>query len=225
MTDHPDITEEEILEWLESSIRNQENILGEGYHGSVYLFEKNTSKFVIKAVHGNAGLHWLRHHQLKNEYQAYQKLEGLQGVPKCYGILDGRYLVLEHVNGVSLRNATVSDAENYYTRYLQLIKDIHARGVAHGDMKRKENLLVVNARDPCVIDFGVAIIRKDGFHPINHFLFNFARQMDFNAWAKHKYRGNYSGMSEQDRQYVKRTLIERVSRQLKRVLYPLLRSR
>lgn len=221
----PEITEESLLLWLESSIAEKKNILGQGYHGAAYLYQGDGCKLVIKATHGSSGLRKFLLRQLKNEYEVYRRLEGINGLPKCHGMLQGQYLVLEYIEGVSLRTAELTDRVHFFASYLDIIKQVHQRGVAHGDMKRKENLLVVNGCEPYFIDFGVAIIRKDGFHPLNHFLFNFARQMDYNAWVKHKYRGDYSNITDEDRAYLRRTLIERLSRQLKRLLYPLIRSR
>ena len=223
--DNTDITEEKILQWLKRCVRDKTNIIGEGYHGSVYLYDENGFKLVVKASHAEGFLSKFLLSQLHKEYQAYQRLDGVDGIPKCYGLLEDKYLILEFVDGVSLRTAELSDRVSYFQQYLALIKVFHERGVAHGDMKRKENLLVVNGKDPCIIDFGIAIIKKQGFHPINHFLFNFARQMDYDAWAKHKYRGNYATITEEDKRYIKRTLIERVSKRLKQLIYPVIRAR
>lgn len=223
--DNTNITEEKILQWLKRCVREKTNIIGEGYHGSVYLYQEAGLKLVIKASHSEGILRKFRLNQLHKEYQAYRMLDGVEGIPKCYGLLEDKYLILEYVDGVSLRTAEVNDRANYFRKYLELIKMFHTRDVAHGDMKRKENLLVVNGKDPCIIDFGIAIIRKPGFHPVNHFLFNFARQMDYNAWAKHKYRGNYAAITEEDKGYIKRTLIERISKRLKQLIYPVIKTR
>jgi hypothetical protein len=61
----------------------------------------------------------------------------------------------------------------------------------------------------------VAVIRKLGFAPINHYLYNLARKFDFNAWVKLKYDGKYENILEQDREYFNRTVVEKVSRWIK----------
>ena len=66
-----------------------------------------------------------------------------------------------------------------------------------------------------VIDFGVAVIRKSGFAPVNRYLYNLALKFDFNAWIKLKYDGRYEDILEQDREYFNRTVIEKVSRLIK----------
>lgn len=223
LTDLQDLSEEELLKWIETSVREEKSLLGEGYHGAVYLYDQNNYRLVIKAPHAGGLLSWFRLDQLRNEYAIYKALSGIPGIPVCYGLLAGKYLVLEYVDGISLRTAELTDKDDFFSKYLQLIKQVHSRNVAHGDMKRKENLLVVNGSEPCFIDFGISVIRKDGFHPVNHFFFNLAKAIDFNAWVKHKYRGRYETISEQDRCYYNPTMVEKVSRRLKKLIYPLIR--
>jgi hypothetical protein len=67
------------------------------------------------------------------------------------------------------------------------------------------------------LDFGAAVIYKDGFHPLNHFLYRVAQRFDYNAWIKHKYMGRLQAVSPQDRQYYRRTWIERAASRLKRL--------
>ncbi|MEJ2535367.1 MAG: hypothetical protein P8008_07910, partial [Gammaproteobacteria bacterium] len=85
----------------------------------------------------------------------------------------------------------------------------HERGVAHGDLKSKSNLMMTDAGEPCVIDFGTTVLRRDGFHPIRNRLFEYARQLDLNAWVKHKYEGRYEDASETDRALLNYSWIER----------------
>jgi hypothetical protein len=66
------------------------------------------------------------------------------------------------------------------------------------------------------VDFGAAIVRKPGFAPFNHFLYELARRFDFNAWAKLKYQGRMEELTPEDRPYDRRTVIEIVARAIKR---------
>ena len=92
---------------------------------------------------------------------------------------------------------------------------MHHVGVAHADLKKKDNLLVVEGKKPYVIDFGVAVVRKPGFAPVNHYLYDIAGTFDFNAWVKLKYDGNYANITPEDKEYFNRTVIEKVSRWIK----------
>jgi tRNA A-37 threonylcarbamoyl transferase component Bud32 len=95
-----------------------------------------------------------------------------------------------------------------------LIKELHKTGIAHTDLKKKDNLLVVKGKIPYMIDFGAAVIRKSGFAPLNHCLYNIASKFDFNAWVRLKYDG-YKNVSDKDRKYYNRTVVEKVSRCIK----------
>jgi tRNA A-37 threonylcarbamoyl transferase component Bud32 len=152
---------------------------------------------------------------LRNEHRAYTKLSGLRSVPYCYGLLDGTYLVLKYVEGVPIRRAEITDRALFFDSLLAAIKDFHKAGVAHADLKKKDNLLVVDGRMPCIIDFGTAVIRKNGFAPVNCYLYSLARKFDFNAWAKLKYNGRFEQISKEDQQYYDRTIVEKVSRWIK----------
>ena len=61
---------------------------------------------------------------------------------------------------------------------------MHAVGVAHGDLKRKHNVIVGAGEQPYLIDFGIACLRDGLF---GRLVFTTFRQMDLNAWLKLKY--------------------------------------
>ena len=85
------------------------------------------------------------------------------------------------------------------------------------DLKKKDNLLVTHHDEPCVLDFGAAVIKKEGFHPINHFLYRLAIRFDYNAWVKHKYHNNMHNIDAADQIYYQRTSIEKIAKQIKRL--------
>ncbi len=211
------INEGELLRWIETSVKTGSNIISHGYQGHIYLYEDEGRRLVIKAPMGWGLGKLIRQIMLRNEFRVYSKLSLIHGIPKCYGFLKNRYLALEFVDGVSIKEARISDREFFFTNLIDLIKNLHKAGVAHSDLKKKDNLLVVNGQTPCVIDFGVAIIRKSGFAPVNHFLYNIARKFDFNAWAKLKYNRKLENITDEDRKYYNRTIIETVSHKIKRV--------
>jgi len=210
--DMDNLAESELLEWIKGSIKTRSNIFSCGYQGHVYLYEEKGRRLIIKAPIGWGLGRLIRRAMLRNEYRVYSRLSGIPGVPRCYGLLDGCYLVLEFIDGVPVRNAQITDSDVFFETLLQLIKDLHKAGVAHMDLKKKDNLLVVEGHTPFVIDFGVAVIRKSSFAPLNHYLYNLAKKFDFNAWVKLKYDGRYEKMIAEDKKYFNRTVIEKVSR-------------
>jgi RIO-like serine/threonine protein kinase len=210
--DMDNIVENELLEWIKECIQTRSNIFSCGYQGHVYLYEDKGRRFILKAPIGWGLGRLIRRAMLRNEYRVYSRLSGVSGVPRCYGLLDGCYLVLEFIDAIPRYRARITDPDMFFESLLNLIKDLHKSGVAHTDLKKKDNLLVVEGLRPYVIDFGVAVIRKSGFAPINHYLYNLARKFDFNAWVKLKYDGKYENILEKDREYFNRTVIEKVSR-------------
>ena len=209
------LTERELVQWVRGSTKTRSNIFRRGYQGYVYLYEDKDRRLIIKAPMGWGLGRLLRRAMLRNEYRVYSRLSGVAGVPRCYGLVDGCYLVLEFIDGVPVRSARITDRDVFFKALLNLIKELHKAGVAHTDLKKKDNLLVVEGHTPCVIDFGVAVIRKSGFAPLNRYLYNLASKFDFNAWVKLKYDGKYEDMVDEDRKYFNRTVVEKVSRWIK----------
>jgi RIO-like serine/threonine protein kinase len=140
----------------------------------------------------------VRERTLLREYQAYQRMDGLAGVPRCLGLVDGRYLVLEFIQARPYREATWADRDRWFDELLAVLRSFHQRGVSHGDLKSKSNIMVTPDEKPVVIDFGTAFLHKPGFHPVNNYLFEHGRRMDINAWVKHKYHGRYENITGAD---------------------------
>lgn len=196
---------DDLLDGLDFS---QGEPLAESNQGEVRRFRIDGRDLAIKQPKGR-GLAWtLRAAGLRHEYRAYRRLDGLAGFPRCHGLYPGDRLVLDFIPGTPLREAGLDRDDPFFERLLSLIRTMHARGVAHGDLKRKANLLVDAQGRPIILDFGTATLRKDGSRPINHRLFELMRQTDLNAWIKLKY-GGYTELSERDAALFRRTRIER----------------
>lgn len=204
----------EISAWVDRQIRAHAAYAG-GYQGQVYLYDTPGRRLIVKVASGRGPLRWLRRLMLAREARAYERLAGFAGAPRCLGLLERRYLVLEYIDGVRMHRAQVTQPEIFFPALLDRIKELHRRGVAHADLKRKDNLLVVDGRTPYLIDFGAAIVRKPGWHPLNHMLFDLARQFDYNAWVKLKHRHVERAPAE-DLAYFRMTGVERVARAVKR---------
>ena len=71
-------------------------------------------------------------------------------------------LLLEFIEGQPLRlsDNELVDRDKFFSALLVLILATHRAGVAHSDMKRKENILVGREGMPYLIDFGSAIVGK-----------------------------------------------------------------
>ena len=206
---------DDMQQWIESSLASGSNILETSNQGIVLLFEGDGLKLVIKSAMGRGPIRRARQATLEREYAAYQRLEGVAGVPACFGLLAERYLLMEYIDGTAYRHATWQDRDSWFSELLLVIQAFHARGVSHGDLKSKTNMIVGRDQKPYVIDFGTTFLHKEGFHPINNHLFEYGKRLDINAWVKHKYHGRYKNASEQDRQLLNYSKLEYVVRKIR----------
>ena len=132
--------------------------------------------------------------------------------------------LIDYVEGPNARDAQLADRDAFYDRALAVIQAIHARGVAHADLKRRDNILVGAGEQPLLLDFGLAVLRAEGFHPLNHWLFDLACRFDLNAWIKHKYRYREGEISETDGVYHRPLPFESAWRRIRRFVRAPLRA-
>ena len=91
--------------WVENSLATQENVLTTSNQGTLLLYQKNGLMLVIKSAMGSSLVYRARLATLRREFTAYKRLEGLDGIPRCHGMVDGLYLVLDYVDGTADRQA------------------------------------------------------------------------------------------------------------------------
>lgn len=208
------IKQPDFRQWIEHSLQQQENILAVSNQGTVLHYRGNGLDLVVKTAMGRGLVLKVRQKTLLREFEAYRRMDGLRGVPECYGLLGGRYLVIEFIRGTPYRQANWADRANWFRDFLEILQSMHQRGVSHGDLKSKSNILVTGDEKPCVIDFGTAFLHKPGFHPLNNWFFEYGKLLDVNAWVKHKYHGRYADASEEDRQLLNYSRIEYIARKI-----------
>jgi serine/threonine protein kinase len=216
-----DATERALIDWIEN---HRAAVYARGYQGETYLYQADGRRLIVKVASGRGLRAWVRRRMLEREREVYRHLDGFAGSPRCYELPRARYLVLDYVDAVPARRHTIADPTAFFDALLGYIKELHRRGVAHADLKRKANLLVIDGRVPCLIDFGTAVVRKPGWAPVNHWLYELARRFDYNAWAKLKYDGRFEDMTAEDRAYYRRTWVEAIARAIKRAYLPVKRA-
>jgi predicted Ser/Thr protein kinase len=214
----PRLDLEALLPAIEAAVAQDAARVNAGHQGSVHLLEHDGRRFIVKAPTGRGLLRRIRERHLRHEHHAYTLLAGVAGVPHCHGLAGGRFLVLDYVEGPNIRDAVLLDPAAFYERVRAVILAIHARGVAHADLKRRDNILVTAGEEPALIDFGLAVVRKAGFHPLNEWLFRLACRVDLNAWIKHKYRYREDQISDADRRWYRPMVYETLWRGARRVV-------
>lgn len=206
------ISDADFKRWVEDSLARDENVLARRNQGTLLKFERDGQALLVKCPMGNGLALRARQRTLIREYEAYRRMQGLEGVPECYGLIDGRYLAIEFIPSRPYRDFEFVDRARWFERLLEVIRGFHERGVSHGDLKTKSNLLVAEDERPCVIDFGTAFVYREGFHPLNNWMFSLGRRLDLNAWVKHKYHGRYEEASSEDREILEYGWVERLVR-------------
>jgi len=214
-------TEIELRHWIESSITAGTHRLGAGYQSHTYLYDAGSTRLVVKTPGGRWPYRWFSGWLIRREARAYEHLKGLPNVPVCHGLIDNRYLIVEFVPGEPARYAEIPDRDRFFSELLQSIQAMHARGVAHGDLQKKDNLWISGGR-PVLFDFGASVVRRNRFAFLNQWLFNLAAQLDLNQWAKLKTRGRPDRLPENERGLYRRTMPEKIASVLK---YPFRRIR
>jgi predicted Ser/Thr protein kinase len=206
--------------WLADDALREQGLLSSGYQGSAYLFAGDvagkTAKYVLKRAAAGLLTGWFHRLMLQREARVYELLAHVEGVPHSPGLLDNTWLVLEFIDGQSLKEAryALNDEQLFYARLHEIIMAFHTAGVAHGDLKRKDNVLVKAGELPVVIDFGTAVMREGGM--VDRLLFKLVRRLDHNAWIKVKYRHDYAAISAEDLRWYRPSILERGFRQLQR---------
>jgi len=210
------INQPEFREWIERSLAQGENILAVSNQGTILHYQNDGLDLIVKTAMGRGLARKARARTLIREHQAYLRMGGLAGVPQCYGMIDGHYLVIEFIRGVPYRQAAWVNRDRWFEEFFAVLRSIHERGVSHGDLKSKSNIMVTADEKPCVIDFGTAFVNKPGFHPVNNWLFKHGRRMDINAWVKHKYHGRYENIAGEDLELLDYSTIEYYARKFNR---------
>jgi predicted Ser/Thr protein kinase len=209
--------QESLRQFLDDEQGRDSALLSSGYQGSAFLYESGETRLVIKEAAGGLLTGWFHRRILRREARAYQLMRDVAGVPQSPGMLDDTFLLLEYIEGRSLQEARHELRGNteFYARLRNIISDFHAVGVAHGDLKRKDNVLVMAGDLPVVIDFGTAVTRNGNL--FDRLMFRLVRRFDNNAWIKLKYGGDYAAVTEEDRQWYRPTIVEQTIRVIQRV--------
>ena len=209
-----------IFENINQRLRSDEDIdlvrlTNQGHQGIAFKVLVDGQSFLIKRTN-KIGVFTRRvsEHFIQHEYKIYQRLEGIAGIPKCYGLSDDGSLILEYIDGDSYREKeyTLENRDQFFVDLLALILSIHEVGVSHGDLKRKDNILIGEKNQPYLIDFGAAMSLNSKNQFIKRWLYNFSKQTDLNAWIKHKYFRQYDGITKDDLAYYSSSKLDKLIR-------------
>jgi len=136
---------------------------------------------------------------IRREFGAMRKLLGVEGVPQLVGRLDRFALAMEHVSGTSLEHVASGTLPNeFYSSLRAVIDEMHARGVAHCDLRSRGNVILTEDGSPCVVDFAACVYRGRGINPLSRWLFNQFVKADEHAVLLAKRRLSPELLTEQE---------------------------
>lgn len=131
----------------------------------VYLVQGDAGPVVVKdfTPRGWVMRRWLGPWLMRRELDAYAQLEGHPAVPRVLGVLDEHAFAVEYRPGerVSrrLRGRVPAD---FADQLAAAVAEMHARGVAHLDLRHRSNVLADEKGRPVLIDFASAMCFRPG---------------------------------------------------------------
>jgi hypothetical protein len=125
---------------------------------------------------------------LRREVRAYERLAGLEGIPRLVGVVDRQAIALELIDGRPLQSLPRGSMEPaFFDRLAALLRAVHGRGVAHGDLHHGDVLVAPGGR-PYIVDFSTSFIaRPDSWWPARR-VFEQMRRADLRSVAKMRRR-------------------------------------
>jgi RIO-like serine/threonine protein kinase len=116
----------------------------------------------------------------RREARALREVAGLADVPRLLA-WDGRVLDRSYMDGAAMYLRPPRGDLAYFRRARRLLQSLHRRGVAHNDLAKEANWLVLADGRPGIIDFQLAVRG----HPRSRWMRLLARQ-DLRHLLKHK---------------------------------------
>ncbi|MHC4469408.1 MAG: BUD32 family EKC/KEOPS complex subunit [Planctomycetota bacterium] len=135
---------------------------------------------------------------ISREVDIYRALGGLPGTPRFHGQVDPFAFVVERIEGrpvAEFRKRTLPPG--FLDRLSSLVAAIHAKGVAHWDLRQRRNVLVGPGGGPWVIDFasGIRLPRGSWLHRL-------ACLPDLSGVAKLRAKHAPDTLTEEDRRLI-----------------------
>ena len=116
----------------------------------------------------------------RREARALSALGDMPATPRLLA-WDGRHLERSFMHGAAMFKAPPQGDVAYFRQARRLLQQLHRRGIAHNDLAKEANWLVLADGSPGLIDFQLAVVG----HPRSRWLRLLARE-DLRHLLKHK---------------------------------------
>lgn len=191
--------------------------------GEVRLLHWNGRPLVVKDFHSAHPLFrgllgaWVTRH----EDAIFRELHGLRGVPASFGRIDRLAFAREFVDGRPLQAFRPGEVAGATFEHLEtIIRGLHARGIAHGDLHHRD-IILTREGEPFVIDFSYAVHRGRGWNPLRRWLFHQYCRMDLRSVFKLKSRFLEAPLSIQEAGFLRDApILHRVGKRVRRLFRP-----
>jgi len=130
----------------------------------IYLAEQDGRMVLVKDFSGRAWLMraLLLRAMLRHEHRVMSRVHGMPGVPRALGMMGPDTIVLEFIGAAE----TLTDhqdmadipALDFFQSLKAIVRQLHDRGIAHGDIRRRN--ILVTPEGPYLLDFATGICRE-----------------------------------------------------------------
>jgi predicted Ser/Thr protein kinase len=138
---------------------------------------------------------------IEKEWKIYSRLIGMKGIPQPIERIDRFAFAMEFIPGRPLLRGEALPP-SFFSDLGQVLKDLHARGVVHLDLRHKGNILVSKGGELFLIDFNSSFAFKEkGI--LRRYLFPLLRWVDDGGMLKLKERISPDLMTSEERSSLK----------------------
>ncbi|HEU5181286.1 MAG TPA: hypothetical protein VFW45_10865 [Candidatus Polarisedimenticolia bacterium] len=152
---------------------------------------------------------WWGRWQIRREASIYRRLAGVRGVPRYFGRIGKNAMAIEYIEGERISHWRRRELpEALFSRLWSLIETIHARGIVHIDLRKRDNILIGPSGDVFIIDFNASFRFEPG-GAAARYLLPALRKIDHFGFLKWKAALAPSQLSEAERSAFRRMSILR----------------
>lgn len=139
---------------------------------------------------------------IQKEWKIYSRLAGIQGIARAIERIDRFAFAMEFIPGKPLERGETLPS-SFWPALERVLREIHARGVVHLDLRHKGNILISSEGEPFLIDFNSSFSFSEG-GLLKRVLFPILVWVDHGGWLKLKERISPDLMTPEERSFLKR---------------------
>ena len=139
---------------------------------------------------------------IEKEWRIYSRLAGIQGIPRIIERIDRFTFAMEFVPGRPVQRGDAL-SPSFFPSLEGILKEVHARGIVHLDLRHKGNILVSEGGRPFLVDFNSAV-SFNAKGPLRRFLFPLLQWIDRGGLLKLKSRISPASMTAREKMLLKR---------------------